>query len=88
MLGFSDEDTPTPFILLSNGECVAVSVFRPAPTMTVGLVKTKTPEAIVQETLRTASLATCMELMLRFVSMIISCVDAHCSFLASIATLL
>ncbi|KAH0833953.1 hypothetical protein J3R83DRAFT_11170 [Lanmaoa asiatica] len=51
MLGFSDEETPTPFILLSN-------------------VKTQTPEAIVREMLRTASMATCMELMLRFVSMI------------------
>lgn len=30
-------------------------------------MKTQTPKAIVLETLRTASLATCMELMLRFV---------------------
>ncbi|KAG6374029.1 hypothetical protein JVT61DRAFT_4667 [Boletus reticuloceps] len=50
MFGFSDDETPTPFILLSN-------------------VKTQTPEATVREMLRTASLATCMELMLRFVSM-------------------
>ncbi|KAF8130317.1 hypothetical protein EV363DRAFT_1432216 [Boletus edulis] len=47
MFGFSDDETPTPFILLSN-------------------VKTQTPEATVREMLRTASLATCMELMLRF----------------------
>ncbi|KAG9311060.1 hypothetical protein JVU11DRAFT_8964 [Chiua virens] len=48
MLGFSDDENPTPFILLSN-------------------VKTKTPEVMVREMLRTDSLATCMELMFRTV---------------------
>ncbi|KAG8215241.1 hypothetical protein J3R82DRAFT_8789 [Butyriboletus roseoflavus] len=54
MLGFSDEETATPFILLAN-------------------VKTQTPEATVREILRTKSLATCMELMLRFVSIDFRC---------------
>ncbi|KAF8836679.1 hypothetical protein BDN67DRAFT_973870 [Paxillus ammoniavirescens] len=36
------------------------------PFILLSNVKTQTPEALVRETLRTASLATCMELMLRF----------------------
>ncbi|KAF9219368.1 hypothetical protein BS17DRAFT_789562 [Gyrodon lividus] len=36
------------------------------PFILLSNAKTQTPEALVRETLRTASLATCMELMLRF----------------------
>ncbi|KAJ8580996.1 hypothetical protein M405DRAFT_869063 [Rhizopogon salebrosus TDB-379] len=47
MLGFSDDQAPTPFILLAN-------------------VQTRTPQALVREILRSSSLASCMEIMLRF----------------------
>lgn len=43
----------------------------------IGLVKTQTPEAIVRQMLRSASLATCMELMLRFVSTMFRFVDMN-----------
>lgn len=45
------------------------------------LVKTQTPEATVREMLRTSSLATCMELMLRFVCMIVSLYAYHSPFM-------
>ncbi|KAG2352208.1 hypothetical protein BDR07DRAFT_1616021 [Suillus spraguei] len=47
MLGFSDEQAPTPFILLAN-------------------VQTQSPQALVREVLRSSSLGTSMELLLRF----------------------
>ncbi|KAG2143431.1 uncharacterized protein EDB93DRAFT_1156157 [Suillus bovinus] len=47
MLGFSDERTPTPFILLAN-------------------VQTQSPQALVREMLRSSSLGTSIELLLRF----------------------
>lgn len=68
MVGFSADGMSTPFILLSNGlllfsiQCSSVArSHRP-------IVQTRSPHALVLETARSSNLATCANLMLRFVS--------------------
>lgn len=71
MIGYSDDETPTPFILLANGTsstlCALVALSLFILSWAFYTVQLRLPEALVLDTIQRADLRTCVNMILRFV---------------------
>ncbi|KAI0717740.1 hypothetical protein C8T65DRAFT_571587 [Cerioporus squamosus] len=57
MVGYSNDETPTPFILLANGNILTILTYP---------VQTRLPQALLLDALKNAGLAQCARIMLHF----------------------
>ena len=80
MVGYSNDETPTPFILLANGEPF-VYVLSSYAAQSVVSVQTRLPQALLLDALKNANLARCAQVLLQFVSLSRVCmyIDADIS---------
>ena len=68
MVGYSNDETPTPFILLANGAWMILGRNLCVTHAMTWLVQTRLPQALLLDAIKNANLAKCAQLMLQFVS--------------------
>lgn len=76
MIGVSDDNTPTPFVILAKGANLCNLLRRLTDTLILRAVKLRDPNAYVWNTLQSKTIAECSAMMLRIVSLVSNRRDA------------